>query len=210
MKLDVKQIAAGTALAGMTQAELASAAGLDPASLSRILSGDAQPRPETLERIKFVLEARHVEFGPRSGVSLKDDYVIRIEGVDGYLKLYDMILRTMIGRDEDVLFFMVDPSVSAQPVKDAKTKLYDAGIRCRHLCPTKVKIFDAPVADYKIVPDPYFINTPQVIFDRFVATTAENPLENVIVLNSQQIASAERAKFNFIWDHCDFVSGYEQ
>lgn len=204
MKIDIKQISAGMALAGMTHNELATASGIDAESLARILKGEVSARPESMDRIQIALEARQVEFGPRSGVALKDNYMRRLEGpgFDAYFKLYDEILRTMLGRSDDVLFFLVDPSVSGPALRDAKLRLYDAGIRCRHICPEGTQIFDAPKEDYRAMPRKYFANQPQVVYSHYVATTSMDPEFSVLIFNSHSISQAERSKFNFIWDHC--------
>ncbi len=205
MKIDLKQIAAGTALAGMTQAELAGAAGLDPASLSRILSGDVQPRPETMDRLKYVLEGRQVEFGSKSGVSLKDDYFERWEGQGVIVKMLDHILRVMIGTPGEVLFSMVDPALSPPDVRDANLRLHDAGIVCRYLCSEDNKVFDGPKEAYRAVPRKYFTNDVQIVYSDYVALNSSP--DRVFIFNSQATAESERGKFNFIWDHCEPFDG---
>lgn len=201
-KLDLRQISAGIALAGLTQAELATLAGLEAASLSRILKGEVQPRPETLDRIQIALESKQVEFGPRSSVALKDDYFRRLQGPDVFVRLLDEILRVMIGRTDDVLFFMVDPSVSTPAVKNALERLYDAGITCRYICSENNNVFDAPIEFYRAMPEKYFTNEVQVVYGDYVAINSLTPQHNVIILNSPSAAAAERGKFDFIWNNC--------
>jgi hypothetical protein len=204
MSIDLRQISAGMALVSMTPTELAGASGLDTESFMRILNSEVSPRPETLDRIRIALEARQVEFGPRSGVALKDNYMRRLTGVgfEAYFKLYDEILRTMLGRSDDVLFFLVNPQVSGPELKEAKARLYDAGIRCRHICPEGTTVFDAPREDYRAMPRKYFANQPQVVYSHYVATTNADDDFNVLIFNSHSISQAERSKFDFIWDHC--------
>lgn len=203
MKLDLRQISAGIALAGMTQAELAAAAGLEAASLSRILKGEVTPRPESLDRIKIALEARQIEFGPRSSVALRDDYVRRIEGEDRYIKLHKEILRFMLGTQEEVLFFMIDPGISPPEIVEAFGWLHDAGVKCRYLCRENPTRLDGPPEQYRVVPDKYFVNQVQVIYGHHVAQNSKTPLDNILIINSPSLAAVETAKFNYMWDHSE-------
>lgn len=203
MKPNTRQIAAGAALAGMTQDELAAVVGLEAAALELIMNGDVEPRPETLDRIQIALEARQVEFGPRSGVALKDEYFRRIIGKDVYIKLLDEILRTMIGRTDDVLFFMVDPAVSPPNVVDAELRLLDAGIKCRFICSEDNKVFYAPKESYRLIPRDYYTNEIQIVYGDFLAILSILPhSDSVLILNSPSVAAAERGKFDFIWNNC--------
>ena len=52
---------------GLTQAELAKAAGISTTGLNNIERGDADPRASTLEAIRTALEAAGVEFIPENG-----------------------------------------------------------------------------------------------------------------------------------------------
>ena len=61
------QIRGARAMLGMTQADLAKAAGLSNTGLNNIERGTADPKVSTLQAIQSALEAAGVEFIPENG-----------------------------------------------------------------------------------------------------------------------------------------------
>lgn len=62
-----QQIRGARAMLGLTQADLAAAAGLSATALNNIERGSADPRASTLKAIQAALEAAGVEFIPENG-----------------------------------------------------------------------------------------------------------------------------------------------
>ena len=62
MKISGKQIASARELVGLTQGELAVAAGVGLHTVVRFETGQAEPYPVNLEKIRSELERRGVEF----------------------------------------------------------------------------------------------------------------------------------------------------
>lgn len=64
-----KQIKAARALAGWTQAVLATQAGLAEVSIRKIEAGDTDPRASTLQKIETSFERVGIVFTERGGVA---------------------------------------------------------------------------------------------------------------------------------------------
>ena len=62
MHLVGKQITAARGLLGMSQSQLAEAAGIAEQTIIRFEKEQHEPRPETVEAIREVLESRGIEF----------------------------------------------------------------------------------------------------------------------------------------------------
>ena len=192
------------ALVGMGTTELAADTGIDSDTLDKILTGLARPSPETMDRIRIALEAQKIEFGERSGVCLKDEYFRRLTGEDSYLNLLNEVLRTMLGRTDDVLFFMVEHSMWDSEELGAEQRLWDAGIKCRYISPDASRTYRGPAGNFHYVPRIYPTTQLQVIYSEYVAIVGANyESEGIIILNSESAANAERSKFDFIWQHSE-------
>ena len=62
MHLVGKQITAARGLLGMSQSQLADAAGVSEQTIIRFEKEQHEPRPETMEAIRVVMESRGIEF----------------------------------------------------------------------------------------------------------------------------------------------------
>ena len=74
MKFSGKQVAAARELLGLTQVELAEAAGIDWQTLSRFELGKVAPRRSSLEKIEAELERRGIEFTNGNGTGVRLDH----------------------------------------------------------------------------------------------------------------------------------------
>ncbi len=62
MKLSGKQVTASRNLLGITQVELAAAAGVDAGTILRFETGQSEPQRASLKKIQAELESRGIEF----------------------------------------------------------------------------------------------------------------------------------------------------
>ena len=74
MKLSGKQITAARDLLGITQAELAKAIGVTPATIFRFESAKHEPYPATVAKIRAELERRGIEFSNGTGIGVRLNY----------------------------------------------------------------------------------------------------------------------------------------
>mgnify|MGYP000967719826 CR=1 FL=1 len=71
MKLSGKQVAAARELLGLSQTDLATAAGLARLTVSRFEAGVAPLKPSTLRLIQAELERRGIEFSNGTGIGVR-------------------------------------------------------------------------------------------------------------------------------------------
>lgn len=74
MKISGKQVTAARDLLGITQAELAQAAGLSMDTVFSFEAGQTNPYPRSLEKIVSELERRGIEFTNGTGTGVRLDH----------------------------------------------------------------------------------------------------------------------------------------
>ena len=74
MKFSGRQVAAARELLGLTQAELAEAAGVGISTLYSFESGKAEPYRASLDKISAELERRGIEFTNGTGTGVRLDH----------------------------------------------------------------------------------------------------------------------------------------
>lgn len=83
MKFSGKQVAAARELLGLTQTELAEAAGIDWHTLSRFELGKSEPRQSSLDKILAELARRGIEFTNGTGTGIRLDHAKAAEYARG-------------------------------------------------------------------------------------------------------------------------------
>lgn len=71
MRIRGKQIAAARELLGITQEELALAAGVGRQTIATFESGQTDPRAESLDKLQRELERRGIEFSNSDGMGVR-------------------------------------------------------------------------------------------------------------------------------------------
>ena len=71
MKFSGKQVTAARNLLGITQGELAAAAGVDLSTVSRFEAGKADPHRASLDKIEAELDRRGIEFTNGTGIGVR-------------------------------------------------------------------------------------------------------------------------------------------
>ncbi|PSM31940.1 helix-turn-helix transcriptional regulator [Haliangium sp. UPWRP_2] len=74
MKISGKQVAAARELLGLTQTELAAAAGVSAQTIFRFEAGKAEPQRTSLEKILTELARRGIEFTNGTGTGVRLDH----------------------------------------------------------------------------------------------------------------------------------------
>jgi transcriptional regulator with XRE-family HTH domain len=103
MRLTGRQISAGMALAGMTQDELATLAGIGRPALNKIVNEEVVAREETLTKLRHALEARNVEFLGNIGVQWAQQQVRRLAGADGLKTFFDDVREVAQKTDDEIV-----------------------------------------------------------------------------------------------------------
>mgnify|MGYP000476367032 CR=1 FL=1 len=74
MKVSGKQVAAARELLGLTQVELAKAAGVSDMTIANFETGKSEPQRATLEKILAELDRRGIEFTNGTGTGVRLDH----------------------------------------------------------------------------------------------------------------------------------------
>ena len=81
--LECSQIRAARALLNWSQSDLAKASQMANSSIKNIENVNTSARRETIEQIRSAFENNGIEFLPGSGVKLKTDVVMTVQGQGG-------------------------------------------------------------------------------------------------------------------------------
>jgi transcriptional regulator with XRE-family HTH domain len=207
LHINSRQIKAGRALIDWSQEDLAEATNLAVATIRKIESGHLSPRHSTMTAIKDVLEKQKIEFTPSSGMRLRDNDIMTIEGEDSYFQLLEDIAHTFRNKSGEVLFLYADSSVSNPDELVATNRLRKMGIKWRLISAEDNSYFHYPLDNYRLIPKQFFKRNIQLIYDNKVALATEvdhptNITKKIIVIESPAVAEAHRHLFNFIWESC--------
>lgn len=199
------QCRAARALLDMDQPALAELSGVTQSTISAFENVKQQAGPQTMRKLRRVLEASGIAFGEGDGVRRRDRQIIQIiEGEDANLRIHDDIYHTLKKRGGEVLCAGVtelDESAGEKfnLLKRHINRLKDAGISERILLKEGDTNLVAPRQWYRWVKADYFGLTPFQVYGDKIAL--KDPSRNQILLIEQpQFAETQRAVFNALWD----------
>ncbi len=181
--------------------DLSRSANLSTETILKIERGEANPKPDTTEKIINALRDGGVEFDGERGVKLiLEDYRV-FGGEDCYLRLLDEVFLDLHARKgAEVLFICVDDAVSSPEIIDANKRIRNAGIKCRYLCSETATKFDYTLEDYRAISKEYFKNSVMVVYDEKVATL-RGTNNGVLIVRDKDQAEMLRGLFNIVWSH---------
>jgi len=194
-----RQIRAARMLIDWEATDLSRSASLSTETILKIERGEANPKPDTMEKIINALRDGGVEFDGERGVKLiLEDYRV-FEGEDCYIKLLDEVYLTLRGKDgAEVLSICTDDSISPTEVTQAIQRWHDAGIKCRFLTHEKAKKFDFAIEEYRLIPSRFFKNSVMVVYEDYVAIL-RGTNDAVIIVRDRDHAEMLKGLFEMIW-----------
>ncbi len=206
MRLTGPQIAAGIALAGLTQEKLALEAGVGRSTLYKIISGTAAYREETIQKICNILEIRGIEFLPGEGVRKKDRMVEIYEGNGANKKLVEDLYDTLYKTGGEILIAHLDEGDSIKNLERAWLmenirKRKEAGITHRLLVNEDDPELIPPLGTYRSIPKEFFSPYPLYIYGNKLALVSWQPEPRVVVVSDHRFSESMRKLFDFIWMH---------
>jgi len=208
MSITTAQIRGARGLLDWSQAELSRRTGISTTSIGNIESGNTQARESTLAVIRKSLEAGGIEFLPNSGVRMKDQMVITLEG-DGALEtLLDDIYTTLYKTGGEVLAYGVEErldkaSPEYQKVMDHLDRLHKANITERLIIREGDNNFMAPKEYYRWISKDFFSPYPFYIYGDKLALLNWEPSLNIIVITNSLFAESFHKVFNFLWTNAE-------
>jgi transcriptional regulator with XRE-family HTH domain len=204
MRLTGPQIAAGIALAGMTQEGLASEAGIGRSTLYKIISGTAAYREDTIRKICGILETRGIEFLPAEGVRKKEQTVTTYTGDTCLQDLLVDVYKTLQEKGGELLIAHLDEgqavkSLNKDFLNDQIKKRKQANITCRLLVREDDPNLIPPYDTYRAIPDESFSPYPFYIYGPKLALLSWQPSPRVIIIDDKRFAESARKLFDIAW-----------
>lgn len=214
MRLTGPQIAAAMALTGMTQDQLATAAGISRNTLNRSVNDTAATKDETLAAIKQALENHGVEFLSDDGVKRRTDSLIRFDGQDDFKTFIDLVYKEAIqpysiDGSKPICVCNLDNALFRKYIGDNYPDHVERlrkieGLKIRMLAPD-VDRGHAPQAsylEYRYLPKFKSTVAPFYVFgDKFaiIDFNVKNP-PRILMVTSPSWAHSYREQFEIMWD----------
>jgi len=205
--INARQIKAARALLDWSQEDLAKTSSLSIATIRKIESGHISPRGKTMESIENSLSEAGIEFSGTSGVKLRDDEIITMDGDDCYEQFMDFIYLYLKERGGEILYMHADMTRASQREIDTLLLMRKSGIRFRRLCEEGDTYINFPLEETRWIPAKYFKPNLQVVCGDYVAVciypnSKMRLISKIIVIHNKYLAEAMRNDFNFLWDNC--------
>ncbi len=212
MRLTGLQISAAIALADMTRAELASAAGIGRTTLDKIIKEEVAYREDTIEKIHNVLEKRDIEFLPGQGVRKKDRFIETYEGEEANKKLLDDVYKTLRDIGGEVLIAGLDEKRVIGDLEESFLmahidRLHKANITERLLICEGDTYLVAPEESYRWIDSQFFSPYPLYIYGPKLALVSWAPARRCTIIHDEAFAESTRRLFNFVWQNAKKLNG---
>ena len=206
--INARQIRAARALLNWSQTQLSEASGIARSSIKNLENEITAPRTDTGAAIREAFESRGVEFLPGSGVRMREESIIVLEGEDAEEQFMNDIYEAMLQEDDEkeVLIYgleELDPSKHQEEYALAKAqidRLARAGIKERILSKQGNTHFIGPWHYYRWLPGDGFASVPLFIYGNKIALSTDKPPYKTIIIDNKLFAESCRYLFNFAWD----------
>ena len=205
--LECSQIRAARALLNWSQADLAKASQMANSSIKNIENENTSARRETIEQIRSAFENNGIEFLPGSGVKLKTDVVMTVQGKAATAALFQNLYTTAhASADREILVLGLDEAFTAQydglgRVEDHNAQLQRAGIKQKILVNEGTTEFLIEASCYRLLPRERFgKTTPMYIFGDKVATHTGTLRRRTIIIEDKSLAQLQRSIFHSLWN----------
>lgn len=213
MSITTAQIRGARGLLDWSQSELSRRTGISTTSIGNIESGHTQARESTLEVIRKSFEAGGIEFMPNSGLRMKDQMVVTLEGDTALDTLLDDMYTTLYknGGGEVMAYGVeerLDPnSDEYRKVLEYLDRLKKANITERLIIREGDKNFVAPKEYYRWIPQEFFSPYPFYIYGEKVALLNWEPTPKIMIITSSVFAQSFVKVFDFLWSHASIPNG---
>lgn len=200
------QIAAGRALLGWDQKDLAERVGVTTAAISKIEKGDNKGKATTIAKIQAAFEGAGVEF-TSSGVRLKRNAVRVLKGLEGFTSFFDDIYWTLREtRNPDVCISTIDEHkfdlLPRDYFKMHKERILELklGMKYKVLC-VHGQLYQPAIeyAEYRWAPKDAVETVPHYIYGDKLAMVLFDKEPRVYVLEEKEITDMHRRQFDDLW-----------
>ncbi len=191
-----RQLAAARSLINISQEELAKKAGVGRITIARFENEDTEPRTHIVESLKMTLESLGVEFKD-GGVLPKKSKVTELIGGDCFIKLLEMVLKT-IQKDEEVLFFCSNDRESPPQVNELLHQLRLKGVKMRNLVEEDDLYLMGELKEYRYLPKQYFRNDVLVVYQKYTASILAKTTQ-IVIIEDIGLATSLKNIFEIMW-----------
>ncbi len=189
-----------------SQGDLAAKSGLTTETIKNSERGHTQLRESTAKAIIDAFDMAGVEFTPNSGVRLRNQMIVTLEGDNANRILLDDVYRTLRDAEHKVVYVggvkeeETIKGVDYQSLIEHLQRLKSAGITEKLLVEEGDTNYVAPIGYYRWVPKNYFENVPIQIYGDKIAFLDWGPPQKIIVITHKKLATALAKLFEFAWD----------
>lgn len=200
------QCRAARGLLDWSQPDLAKQSGLHVQTISNFEADTGTPTKTTLEKFSTAFERHGIEFIGVDGVRLKQDVIRKYEGENLGEYILDEIYNDLKDTGGEILLKGVverkwyDTKKQQDFVENHIKRLQDANITERILIADDDDYYIAPKSWYRKMPKKYFTFYTQWIFNDKVAMMSWGETEKLIIIESPDLAFAERKTFDCLWN----------
>ena len=206
MLLSIPQIRAARSLLGLSQSDLAERVNLSVTALTQIERGRSTPRTQTLKNIKQALEDAGVEFLPQSGVRMRINTFITMEGPRCLPFLHNDVFETLsaAGGGELCVIGVSDKSYAKEDEKTMFTymrKAYQAGVRERAIVEEgdNFLLFPPEFTTYRCIPKRFFHSQPFYAYKNKVAFLIWGDATKLVLIEDKNLYEASMKIFEMMW-----------
>jgi transcriptional regulator with XRE-family HTH domain len=206
--ITIEQIRAGRALIDWSQGDLAEYAGLSQTGIARIENGTNKPNTKTIEKILAAFDAAGVEFIGERGVQRKSNEVKVFRGQQGFVSFINDVYETVKTFGGEICVSNVDERLFLKWLGDSvhghvarmQELSHKAGFTFKILVQEGDENQVASYATYRGVKPEMFGNAPFYVYGDKLAILLFNEDVSVFVIESKEIAEAQRKQFKITWD----------
>jgi transcriptional regulator with XRE-family HTH domain len=209
--IDPRQIRAARALLNWSQDDLAKASGIARSSIKNIENDITVARKDTVYDIQTAFENSGIEFLPSSGVRIKNEIIHVIEGEHANEYLLNDIYNTLQNsKNAEVLICGLEERLALDNMGEEDLnkhikRLTDAGIKEKILLKRGDTDFINSVDSYRWIDEQYFFSTPVQIYGNKIALIVFQPVNKIILIESEQFSEAFKKLFHFVWDRAEIA-----
>lgn len=193
-----RQIRAARALLDWTTEDLARRVGISKSAVSYIESGKNKPSGETLEAMIRAFLTEGVFFTAQ-GVELRDGFIERLEGKDGYMTVLEHARQVLqFQKSPEILFHCAVEDDLFDQALALEHAMRAEGVRIRKTVSGSGCKNPGFIADYRRIPEDYTetCRMKTVVYDKY---TIQDLGDSLMRIHSARLAGIFRSQFEYWW-----------
>ncbi len=212
--ITANQLRAARALLDISQGEIEQAIGISANTVSNIAQGTSRPAHETLSRLQSFFEMQGVEFTDNEGVRKKPSGIATYRGRDGFAEFIWDVYETVKKSGGEICVSNVDEALFTEKLgkdiddaymkKMGELKNFTFKILIKE---NDYNFIGSAYAEYKWLPQKLFFTVPFYVYGSKLAFLFLSGNPTIHVIENSEIADAQRAQFNLLWEQAILPKG---